>query len=594
MSQDFSTLSDAELDAIIKGADVTQAPPGKGSEVLSARNAAVAETQNRLPKPLAEEIEPSAIKRGLAAFGGRLQEPVLGAAEKFELMFPGKNSVETIGADRAGRREALRQLEETTAGKFGGFTGQAAPFVLAAPTATAQATLAGGLGFLGGGPDKPTGAMNEMATSGFSGALDALGAGTATKGLQLVGKGVNAARGRYPLEGANALELDAAARRLGLPPTTIGQLDPLAPESLRAKPELALLQARALEERMQARRMVPNPEGGSMEQVVPGGRLKEGVKEAVDVRKGQGRDMYAAVDDFVTTNNLGNVTPNYTVNVLASANKLTPAGKAPTGNNVVYNLLDTYDPEAFSWLKMAGNPTAAKQQGMTMTQYHDARVAVGRSLNSLERKNPADLTAEQIEAKRILIDLKNALDNDVGRWAKTNSGNEEAMGLYNRAKDFYATTVADAVNNPLARKSVSVPRGFQSPELMYGAFANPNNRTLVERLMPTASPETRDMLNVLQNLPDVGKAVASRKVPSGLAEQELGALVRAGLGHPGLAAMEMAPGLRWLSSQRPTKKLYFGAEPTTRMIGPAAQYLSESPETWVREKTSTDRRPRSQ
>jgi len=588
---DYSNLSDEELDAIIAGKDVTKAAPGRGAQELAARNAAVSAKMDRAPKPLAEEIEPSAFKRGTAALVGRLAEPFVGASEKFQLAFPGASpeaaeaTRQRIGEERTSRRDIQRQLEETPAGQFGGFVGQAAPFALGPLRTGAQAGIGAVTGFLGGGEDKPQGFGSEMTQSAGAGALNAAATGLGTAAVRGAGKMVSGARGNFTPEGQKAMELEASAQRLGLPRTTIGQLDPLAPEALRAHPELAIAQGRALEQRMAGARQVPNPAGGTMEQVVPGGRLKQGMEDAINVRKQQARDMYSAVDDFANTQGLAPITPNYTVNVLASANKLTPAGKQPTGNNIVYNLLDTYDPDAFMWLKAAGTPKNAKAQGMSMTQYHDARVAVGRALNSLDRKNPADLTADQIDAKRILVDLKKALDNDVERWAKTNAQNAEAVGLYNRAKDFYATTAAEATGNPLARKITSKTRGFQSPEQMYNAVVNPANRSLVERLLPTASRETSDILNVMQNLPDVGAVVARGSVPTGGASRELGALARGAVGHPGLAALEMAPGLRWLSSTTPAKRAYFGKAPESRALAPAVQYPAGGLETWAQERT---------
>jgi hypothetical protein len=55
----------------------------------------------------------------------------------------------------------------------------------------------------------------------------------------------------------------------------------------------------------------------------------------------------------------------------------------------------------------------------------------------------------------------------------------------------------------------------------------------------------------------------------------LGALADAALHRPGLALMRAAPGLRWLSSQSLPKKVYFGAPPTSRALGPAAQYVAD-------------------
>jgi len=593
MTTDYSALSDEELDALINASNPTTAAPGAGSQALATRNSAVAEKQERAPKPQAEQIEPSAWNRAMAALGGAAMEPVLGAVEKFQMLFPQESTFKDIAAARTDRRGIQRQLEETTAGKIGAFGGKALPAFVLPQTIPAQTLGMGALGFLEGGPDEPTGAWNEFSSSAFKGATDAAATALAMKGVQTAGKAINAAHGKLSAEGAKAMELDDAAARLGLPKPTIGQLDPHTPAPLQAHPDLLKAQVAVLDDAMALTRNVPKPGGGTESQRVPGGQLKVGLEDAINARRAQAKDMYSAVDQFAQANGLGGVPANYTVNVLQSANKLTPSGKSPTGNNIVYNLLDNYDPDAFAWLKQAGSVKAARQGGMTMAQYHDARVATGKALNSLMRKNPADLTADQLEARSILMDLKKALDNDVAVWAKANAGNEEAVGLYNRAKDFYATTFADAViDNPVARKVASKTRPFQSAEQMYNALINPSNQSLVDRLLPTADQRTKDILNVLRNLPGAGQAVAGRSVaPAGRGAIGLQEALTA-TGHPLLALGEYAPGLQWISSQRPTKLLHFAATPTTRALGPSAQYPAGGLEQWARQKSATtqDRR----
>jgi hypothetical protein len=580
---DYASLTEEELDALIKGEELSATPaPAPAKKVVAAQPA--------LP-PTAEEIEPSGVKRGLAALGGAMQEPFVRGAEKLELMFPGATpeaaaaTRQRVGAERSERMGARRELAKTPAGMFGEFAGTVIPAALVPQTVAAQMLTMGGLGFLTGGSDQPESAGSEAMSSLFSGGVDAAATGALMKLLQLGGKGVNAMRGKLTPQGTEALELDAAAARLGLPPTTIGQLDPFAPSVLKATPRQTAAQAEALEARMAGQRSVPNPTGGTTDEVVPGGKLEEGIKGALNVRAQQARDMYGAVDDFVTANQLGNVTPNYTVNTLAHINKqLTASGKAPTGNNLVFNLLDHYAPDAFAWLKQAGSPSVAKQSGMGLTQYHEARVGAGKALNSLDRLNPATMTDDQIQAKRMLLELKTALDNDAERWAKQNAGNAEAMSLYNRAKEFYSTTAADALMNPFARKAKSVTRGFSGPEQLYSAVIAPQNATFIDRLRPTASGETRDILRVLQDLPDVGRTVATRSVPGPAHAPNV-------LQTAGKAAGEVlgGPGLRWASTKTPAKRLYFAETPKGRWQGPTAQYPAGALETWAQEKTSTGR-----
>jgi hypothetical protein len=598
---DLSVLSDEELKAIIAGADLSKAEPGRGMEAMGAKRAAYSELQDRAPKPIAEEIEPSAWRRGMAAFGGALTEPALGLKEKFELAFPGGNGEATrarIAADRTERRGIQRQLEETTAGQFGGFMGKAAPFALAGPTAGGQSAMAAGLGFLEGGPDTPKGLGSELASSAFKGGVDAITTGALTKGAQLGTKAVSGAMGRYTPDGQRAMELDASAKRLGLPSPSIGQLDPLAPEALRAHPEMAVQQAQALQARMAGSKAVPDPSGGQMSQEIPGGVLKEGMREAVSARKAQADEMYKAVDDYVSANNLQPVAPLFTLRTLAGVAKNPQFNKKPGQSadlNKVFQLLDGENPAAFQWLKQAGSPKAAQAQGMSFAQYKEMRQTVGAVLEDLRATSPKDRKSWHNTAINELNDLKSALDNDVTRWGNQNSNNPEAIELYKRANDFYRDVAAPATKSDVAVKSalpIGHKRGWAGPEGMYASVTNPLNRSLVERLLPTASRETSDMLNVLQNLPDVGAVVAKGSVPTGGASRELGALARAALGHPGLALLETAPGARWLSTTRPAKGAYFGrgyGKGAAHAVGPALQYPAGGLEQWSEGISATDR-----
>jgi hypothetical protein len=374
------------------------------------------------------------------------------------------------------------------------------------------------------------------------------------------------------------MELDDAARRLGLPSPTIGQLDPFAPEVLRAHPERAMQQARALEQRIGAKRTVPSPAGGMEEQVVPGGMLKAGVEDAINARKQQADAMYSAVNDYVQANNLPNITPQETINVLQDiAYRYTRPGKSHDSNKI-FSAFDAQNPHAFAWLKNAGSPKAARQAGMGFSDYQDARTLVNGLLTNYKATDAASRKTWQDKAILDLGRLLKALDADADRWTVTNATHKEAVALFQRARDFYRTVAAPSTKGstlenmglPIGHKG-----GYENIESFYNDIINPANRSLIDRLLPTASRETRDALNVLQNLPDVGPIVARSKIPTSAERSGLSSLVAGVTGHPGLALMEAAPGLRWLSSQRPIKSFYFGAPPTTRAMGPAIQYVAD-------------------
>ena len=606
---DYSKLSDEDLEGLTLGTPEAMKKFSTGPALIKAVARPFAAEK---PTTAAEEIEPNPLKRAAAAAGAAVLEPIEGAVEKARLMFPPQDRLKAdaerrdLAAERAQRRKYERQLRDTSAGAFGDFAGRAlmtVPFSTSVPGATIGM---GALGFLGGGPDKPTGLGNELASSLLNGAEDAAGTYVGTKLANLAGKTANAAMGRYSPRGRAALDLDEAGMRMGLTGDnrlTLGQLDPMGPagrmeQGMPSYGSRVRDQAEIIRKGLTTTRQVPNPNGrGTLTEEVPGGALRQDVTDAINVRRQQARGMYSAVDAFAQANGLAPVDPNYTLRVLSQINKqLTASGKSPTGNNLAFNLLDHYDPDAFNWLKSAGSTAKARLSGMSMGEYHDARVAVGRALNAIERKPPANLTADDTTAMKLLKDLKDALDSDVERWATANSGNKEAMEMYKRAKDFYATTGADVLNNPLSRKMVSRTRGFQSPEQMYNAVINPTNQSLTDRWVPTLNRRGKDALRVLQDVPDLGTAVATGKYPE--AADLTHSVVRAGLsatGHPTLALAEYVPGLHWATTRSLPKRLYFAqspmeASPLARATTAAGgQYPAGAVEDWTRERLSNRR-----
>lgn len=575
---DGTPFSDAELDAIIAGGQ----QPGHGLEAIKARGAKAIAS---IPPATAEEIEPSALKRGLAGLGGAMLEPVMGAAEKFELMFPGEGAagqerVRQIGAERTARRGALSQLKETPAGQLGAFAGEVLPYVAASPTIPAQMGVGVGLGFLRGGPDRPTGIGQELATSALSGATEGATTGAMMKGAQWLGTGINAARGKYSNDGQKLMDIDAAAQRLGLTgdiAPSVRQLALNVPESA----EQVGRQADKLRGTLSTTRQVPGATGGVATQTIPGGVLREELVDAVKTRYTQATQKYQAVDQLAQQTGAGNISPIYSVPQLVRLQK--NAVKGDEASQLAASMINDYDQYALSWIGQPLAQGASQQQikaaGIPVTTYHETRVAVGKALNNLQRTNPANKTSAQVRAQELLTDLKNGLDNEAEQWAKRNSTNRDVMDAYNDAREFYAKVVAPAViENPLARKATTRRAPWTTAEEMYTAVSNPRNEELVARLEPTLGAAGTDALTTLRGLPDVGHAMATRRAPNapmrgGL---EMANVLAALRGHPTAALTSFAPGLGWAGRTGTAKRLYAAEDPLNRAVSGAVQYPQEN------------------
>jgi len=582
MADDYSKLSDEELDNLIAGR--VNAPAGQGTKAATTARAAVQEKSARVEggPPIAEQIEPSAVKRGLAGMGGAMLEPVMGLAEKAQLAFPGEGAegaanIKRVADERAQRRMYQRQLEETPAGQAGAFAGEVLPYVAAPARIPAQMAAAGGLGFLRGGPDRPTGIGSELMTSGARGGLEAATTGVLMKGAQLAGRGANAALGRFSDEGADALRTNAAAERLGLPSPTVGQLMPRSAmgkiESvLPGRDELIEGQAKALGSKMS--KDIVTPEGNIAD---VGGVYLDEMKNAVQKRYQLAGEKYKAVDELVDSQGLGNLFPVYTARSVTATNS--------PGYTTASELLGRY---GFDAAGMQGMKAAdLGKLPLRFEDYHTMRVATNKALGALDRgignaeRMGNAVPTENKAARKWLSDLKTALDSDAENWATRHAANAEAVGAYKDATAYYRDVVAPTIlDNPLARKVASTRSGYPSGDAALRAATSTSGIPMVERLRPTMTPQGEDMTTVLRNLPEVAETLLSKTGTAPERQGALGRAVRATLSHP-LAAAETAighvPGLESLSRSMLMKRLAASRDPLDqamlgRMMAGGAQY----------------------
>lgn len=533
------------------------------------------------PKTSAEDIEPSAVKRGFAALGGALQEPVLGAVEKVQMAFPGEGPagqkrIQDIAAERAQRRQHLRTLEESPAGMFGATVGKGLPYALATSPGAA-ASVGFGTGFLGGGPDQPTGLGDELGSSLLSGGIDAGTAWIPAKALQVAGTAVGAATGRMTKEGTKAIEIENAAKRLGLPTPSFGQTYPSSWVSSfeRASPAHAKLveeQAEALFNVMKKDTKYGVPDAG--------GAYLDELKKAVATRYTLGSKMYSKVDEIVQNSGIGPLQPSYAANVLKNTNN--------PGYQLASEEMGKY---GFDASAMAGVPTKQLRQiPLSFSDYNTARVAVNKAYGNISRSlDNAQFvgnapSAELKAARSYLKDLRDALDSDAARWAKQNAGNKEALDAFKEANAYWKEQVVPTViDNPFARKVASARRGFPTGERATSLSLSTANSPLVDRLLPTMSGRGADTTVLLRNLPEVrAKALTDEAVqtPRG----PLHALTQVAEGRRDTGALEklfanipvLAPAVRGAANLRPVRRLA-GAQDLMTGLPRAAAYSTALP-----------------
>lgn len=564
MATDYSKLSDEELDAIISG----KAPAPVAAHSTTGNPADV---RTLGPGPAKADTDTSLGMPGwqlaLAGAGGELNEMAQGLKEKAQLAFLPDNYNEAqdvknrITADRTDRRkkmEALYNNPEAVAGRFGA---QLIPAMAAPARLPAQVGLAALTGFAKPGSEKASGFGSELTGSAAHGGVDALSMYGVGKGLELAGHGVGALLGRYTPEGEKALATKDAALRLGLPPTSVGQLFPRgsAASVERTIPGMGYgartgAQADVLKAKLD--RPLQLPEGSASD---VGRAYVDELAAAGAERMRLGTAKYKAVDDFVNANGLGQLLPTYTARTITNTNN--------PGYEVASGLLGRYGFDAGSMVGMKAS--ALGKIPLRFEDYHTMRVATNKALNTLERgmataeKMGSSIPAENKAAKAYLQDLKTALDNDAERWAARHASNEDALNLYRDATQYYRDVVAPTVlDNPIARKAMSGSRGFKTGREGLAASQSEAGAPFVERLKPTMSPTGLDMTTVLQGLPDVRRLVLSQDMRLPLTEGGLSQAAKVALGHP-LALVETAisriPGLRALSESRAATRL-LGAE----------------------------------
>lgn len=556
----YSEMTDEELDNIINGV----VPEAAVNPVMGPALAAAGERKMAEPEQEDNTLGMNPLQLGLAGAGSDINEVYQGVKEKGQLAFSpegkaGADLLAKIQADRADRARTNKMLFSNPEAGAGRFLGQAITAAAAPARLPAQMALEGVMSFARPGSEKPSGIGGELVNSLLQGSLGAGSVGLVGKGIQSLGKGTGALVGKYTPEGETALRTKAAAQRLGLPPTSLGQLYPTSPmasveKALPGYGERVTSQAKALRGALDRPMQLPEGEVPDV-----GRAYVDEIASAAQERMAQGANKYKAVDEYVAANNLGGFKPMYTARAITNTNN--------PGYEVASELLGRYGFDAAS--TKGSNANVLGKADLSFDNFHTMRTAANKALNTLNRgidtaeRMGTSIPAENRAARKYLQDFKTALDSDAEAWANKHKGNEEALNLYKDATKYYREVVAPTVlDNPIARKSMSQARGFKTGQEGLSASTSNAGIPMVDRLYPTMSRRGQDMTDVLRNLPDVRSTALSRDMQVPETQGGLMQVVRAATGHPLTAAETIIgrlPGVKGLSESKLAARM-MGAE----------------------------------
>lgn len=575
---DLSTMTDEELDAIISGKDVTQAPPGKGAAVLAERNAAVGEKVARASPDYTQGMSTLDLMR--AGAGADINKLLQGAKHGAQILFAPsdpeakKALYEQIAQERKETADINKQLMMNPASVAGSFLAQAAPAVAGPARLPAQIGMEMVRGAIEDVPGAPTSTASELASRGMQAGERGAVTGVVGKGVQAAGKTIGAATGQFTERGKEAMALrDEAAQKLGID-LSMGELDPNSWLGIfsRRNPkygEHLEEQARKLASSMESSKQIPGMVSGTTEtKVMPGEGLRQSIVQAGKKIEQAGSDRWQALDQYVTTNNLPQVAPSNLLpivdNIGASMTKVKTVNGVPKyQSNEVFDRVADYGEQEANWLKMmASSPVNIRT--LSFDSIDSIRKAVGKAFARAERDMAApNPTQDTRMARNELRKMYSALNQDLEAWGTTNAGTKEAKAMFDEANAFWRERVVpDVIMNKLARKSQTgeigaKPRGYESAEQLYTDILGKGGQERVARLAATLSPKAKAEIDVLRTLENA----APRPTDGGLASL---ALMRAAAGHPlgyGMGSvLPRAPGIQWAGRSRPVQALHFAED----------------------------------
>lgn len=552
------------------------------------------------PEPVDNTMGMSATQLAAAGFAKSLMDPFYyGPQEILRTMFrPGQEELDKLNFEKAERKKVDDLLMSNWPARAGNVMGQASALATGPSRMGAQVGLSGLYSALSpseGPIESTSGLLATRGMQGLEGAASTAVLGTMIGGL---GKVSGAVRGKYTPGGEEALRLDAAAKRLGVP-RNLGSLDQSSglnafETNLPGYARTVEDQVRAFTEASTKKVNVPSKSGRSFEtRTLPGEQVREAVVQAGDKLRGEGTRYWKELDDYVSQNNLPSVSVNSSRNpVTEIVQNFTPMVKKQPriDKNPILARIGEYDPDA---IPMLISMTAAGKRAPTIPfgDIHKVQTAVGRALGRAEKDaSVPGASIEDRQARNQLKRLYSSLMTDVDSWG---TKNPQARELYQQAKDFWRERVVPgAITNKVLSRSDrgtygANPRAYQEPSQLYSDVVN--NPRAVSDLRPYMDQRGQDLVDTLGSLPDMSKSLISNTThppAPGMGTVTMAAGMLAGSPLQLMkGAISHAPGFRGLMLSTPAKRMYFAKDLTQDTpLGKAAWALGRIPQQEMEEK----------
>lgn len=553
----FGEMSDEELRQFILSPSLEAAqrreakPPEKPSPLIEGKGTG--------------ELFQLGLKKSLA-------DPfVHGPHELVKSIWSGPQSeMDQLNQEKAARQALEQEVMKTTPGKLGFFAGKAGISAIAPARLGAQVGTAALGGFMSPTEGPVRGPGGQIASRGMQ-ALEA-GGTTAAVGIPLsaLGRSLGAATGRYSPEGARAIELSEAGKRLGVD-RGISDLDPASSisgfeRSLPSHPRSLEKQIGQFTRAAQEEVKIPSKSGKSTEtRTLEGEKLRKSIEEAGKNLQGVGNSLWNELDSYVVQNNLPGVKAKLAQTRLMDIDRAyTPKikGQVRIDRNPILQRVEEYDPEsAIALAQMLTDPKKVPQ--LPFSDLHKIQSAVGKAMARAERDASAPGASLMDRKSRIeLRNLYGSLMTDVDSWGVKNPTAQE---MFNEARGFWRDVVVPGVitSKPYGKASKGVygmnPRGYSEPSQLYSDVVK--NPRAMQDLYPYMDQTGRDLVDTLSSHPELAKSlIANTKSPaaSGMGTQTVaaGAIIGSPL-QMSKAMVSQAPGIHWFMNSPVGKQLYF-------------------------------------
>lgn len=583
---DFSQMSDEELRQFLR-----EEAPSPAEQAAQMKSARVGPPSS---EPVDNTMGMSGPQLAAAGFAKSFLDPFYhGPKELAQTMFrKGQGDLDQLNKEKAERQEIDKKLMSNWPANMGYVGGKAAASLVVPARIAPQVGYAALDAAMSPTQQDVTGTGSLLGSRAYQGLEGGAAQAAVALPIKFLGKSIGIAANRLTPEGQAAMQLDEAARRLGVT-RNLGSLDASSGVNAfeRSLPGYSKTVEKQVGQFSDAARdtvNIPSKSGKSFEiRNLEGEKLRKAIVEGGENLKGIGNSMWNDLDTLVVQNNLPQVsTANSKAAVSDILQRYTPVNKkGPQLNkNPIWARINEYDPEAANALTRISSAGKTPAQ-IPFGEIHQVQTAVGRAMARAEKDAAAPgASMEDRMARNELRRLYGTLMTDVDSWG---SKNPAAQELYTKAKSFWRDMVVPgAITNKVYTKASrgvygANPRGYMEPSQLYqDVISNPR---AIGDLSSYMTQPGRDMVTTLSTMPDMARSLASgsaHPVPSGVglltntAGMALGSplqLMKGIIGH--------LPGSKALSESTLGKRAYFARDTTRNTpLGKAAFALGKVPE----------------